>query len=66
VLALREQRNIQNAVFREESFEKNQALYVHLTFSNSFIIHDVISQRERPIRVKWMSVKLDETPVENH
>ena len=35
-------------------------------FSNSLIIHDVIIQPERPIRVRWMSLKLNETPVENH
>ena len=36
------------------------------SFSNSLIIHDGISQPERPIRVRWLSLKLDETPVENH
>ena len=35
-------------------------------FSNALIIHDFISQPERPIRVRWMSLKLNETPVENH
>ena len=37
-----------------------------LLFSNSLIIHDVISQPERSIRVRWMTLKLNETPVENH
>ena len=30
---------------------------------SSLIIHDVISQQERPIRVRWMTLKLTETPV---
>jgi len=34
VLALRERRIIQNAVLCEESFGKNYALYVHLTYKN--------------------------------
>jgi len=34
VLALREKRNIQNAVFCEGSFVKNHALYVHLTYKD--------------------------------
>ena len=37
-----------------------------LLFSNSLIIHDVISQSERSIRVRWMTLKLNDTPVENH
>jgi len=34
VLALREQHNLQNAVFCEESFGKNHALYAHLTYKD--------------------------------
>jgi len=34
VLALREQRNIQNAVFCEESLGNNHALYVYLTYKD--------------------------------
>ena len=37
-----------------------------LLFSNSLIIHDVVSQPERSIRVRWMTLKLNDTPVENH
>ena len=35
-------------------------------FSNLLIIRDVISQSERPIRVMWMTLKLNETPVFYH
>ena len=33
---------------------------------SSLIIHDVMSQQERPIRVRWMTLKLNETPVQSH
>ena len=34
VLALREQRYAQNAMFPEENFGKNHALYVHLKYKD--------------------------------
>ena len=40
--------------------------FINGNFSNSSIIHDVIGQPERSIRVRWMTLKLNETPVENN
>ena len=34
----------------------------HNLFSNSLIIHDLIRQPESPIQVRWMTLKLNETP----
>ena len=34
LIALRERRNVQNAVFSEVTFGKNHALYVHLSYKD--------------------------------